>query len=128
MGAQIKDIGTKTTWNTTDYWNQGTSKADEWPLQYRVGGAYNYQAFTGAMDIEGSEEGETKLHAGMEAQTDISDKQSIAGRVGLDDENLNFGFGVGFAFWKVHSMIDVTYTIESVTPDNTATLGWGVEF
>ncbi len=128
IGFQLKDIGAKTTWNTTDYWSQGTSKADEWPMQFRGGAAYTYSAFTGAMDIEGSEEGDAILHAGVEAMTEISDNQSVAGRLGLDGDNFNVGFGVGFAFWKVRSMIDVTYTLEAVTPDDSATLGWGIEF
>lgn len=128
VGAQLKDLNTKTTWNTSNYWSQGTSKADEWPLQYRVGAAYDYKWLLGALDIEGSEEGETKLHVGAEAKTPITDKQWVAGRLGLDHDNLNFGVGLGFEFWKVLSKVDFTYTLESVAPDDAVAVSWGVEF
>jgi len=128
VGAQLKDLNSKTTWNTSNYWSQGTNKIDEWPLQYRLGAAYEYQWLLGALDIEGSEEGETKLHAGAEAKTAISDRQWIAGRLGMDGENFNIGAGFDFEFWKVLSKVDFTYTLESVAPDDAVAISWGVEF
>lgn len=128
VGAQLKDLNSKTTWNTSNYWSQGTSKTDEWPIQYRVGAAYEKSGITGALDLEGSEEGETKVHVGAEGQTWITDRQWVAGRVGLDHENLNFGVGLGFEFWKVLSKVDLTYTLESVAPDDAVAVSWGVEF
>jgi hypothetical protein len=128
LGAQIKDVNSKTTWNTSQYWAQGTNKIDEWPLQYRVGAAYDYKWLLGALDIESSEEGETKLHVGAEGKTAITEQQWIAGRVGLDHDNLNFGVGLGFKFWKVLSKVDFTYTLESVAPDDAVAISWGVEF
>ena len=128
VGAQAKDIGVKTTWSTVDYWDQGSSKPDKWPAQYRVGAAYTYSWLLGALDVESSQERETKLHAGIEAARQITDKQSIAGRVGYDGGAINFGLGVGFAFWKVHSSLDFVYTLENITPDDATTLGWSVKF
>lgn len=128
VGAQVKDIGVKTTWSTVDYWAQGSSKPDKWPLQYRVGAAYAHAGLLGAVDVESSEESETKLHAGIEAARNITDKQSIAGRVGYDDGAINLGLGVGFAFWKVRSTLDFVYTLENITPDDATTLGWSVKF
>ena len=128
VGAQIRDIGVKTTWSTTNYWDQGSSKADKWPLQYRFGAAYTYSGLLGAVDLESSQEGETKLHAGVEASRNITDKQSIAGRIGYDGGPLNFGLGVGFAFWKVQSSLDFVYTLEDITPNDATTLGWSVKF
>ena len=128
VGAQVKDIGVKTTWNTTDYWSQGSSKADKWPLQYRVGAAYTQSGLLGALDVESSSEGETKLHAGIEAARRITEKQSLAARIGYDGGPINFGLGVGFAFWKVETMLDFVYTLEDVAPDDATTLGWSVKF
>lgn len=128
LGAQFKDIGTKTTWNTTDYWSQGSSKADKWPLQYRVGAAYENYGVTAAVDFESSEESETSLHAGVEGRAEISEKQSIAGRVGVDRDSFNIGGGLGFALWKVQSMLDMTYVFENTAPDNAFLAGWKVAF
>jgi hypothetical protein len=128
VGAQIKDIGVKTTWSTVDYWDQGSSKADKWPAQYRVGGAYQYSWLLGAVDIESSQESETRLHAGIEAARDITSKQSIAGRVGYDGGAFNFGLGMGFAYWKVRSSLDLVYTLENIAPNDATTLGWSIKF
>lgn len=128
LGAQVKDIGTKTTWNTTDYWSQGSSKADDWPLQYRFGAAYHRQGLLGAVDIETSEEGEAKLHAGAEISREITEKQSVAARTGYDDGAFCVGFGIGFAFWKVLSTVDFTYTFEDIAPGDTPTVSWSVKF
>jgi hypothetical protein len=128
LGVQVKDIGTKTTWNTTDYWSQGSSKADKWPVQYRIGGAYEYKFLTGAVDLESSAENETRLHAGVEAKTEINERETVAARLGLDHDSFNIGLGLEFAIWKVRSMIDVVYTLEQIAPDDAQTLGWGVKF
>lgn len=128
VGAQIKDVGAKTTWSTTEYWSQGSSKADEWPLQYRLGAAYQRSGITGAVDVEGSEEGETRLHAGLEGAYEITERQSVAARAGYDGGALAFGVGIGFALWKFRSTIDFTYVLENIAPDDATTIGWSVQF
>jgi len=128
LGVHVKDIGAKTTWNTTEYWSQGGSKVDEWPLQYRFGAAYDYEWLTGVVDLETSEQSDTRLHAGLEASTKIKEDQTAALRAGLDHENINFGLGLGFAFWKVTSIVDFTYTIEKIAPDDAIMVSWGVLF
>ncbi|MBU0509722.1 hypothetical protein KKH27_12920 [bacterium] len=128
VGLLIKDIASKTTWNTNEYWSQGSSKADEWPMQYRFGAAYSRMGLTGAMDVESSEEGETRLHLGTEAATRIDDKYSFAGRVGYDDGAVTFGIGVGLATWKVRSTVDFTYALEDIAPDDAFVVSWNVAF
>jgi hypothetical protein len=128
LGAQLKDIGVKTTWSTVDYWDQGSSKPDKWPVQYRLGAAYNRSGFLGALDIESSQEGETKLHAGIEGTRQVTEKQAVSGRLGYDGGSMNFGLGVTFAFWKVQSTIDLVYTLENIAPDDATTVGWSVTF
>jgi hypothetical protein len=128
VGAQIKDIGTKTTWNTANYWSQGTSKIDKWPAMYRVGAAYERWGLTGALDVESSAEKETKLHAGAEYLYPVSEKQSVAGRIGYDAGSPTFGLGIGFRIWKLESTLDFTYVIENIAPDDGTTVSWGVSF
>jgi hypothetical protein len=128
VGAQIKDIGAKTTWNTTYYWSQGSSKPDEWPAQYRVGAAYNWKYLTGALDVESSRKGETKLHAGVEGTYGFTAHQSIAGRAGYDGGPITMGIGIGLDVWKVRSTIDFTYVLENIAPDDAFLIGWGVQF
>jgi hypothetical protein len=128
VGAQLKDVGTKTTWNTNDYWSQGTNKADNWPLQYRAGAAYTWKTLTGALDVEGSEYKEVRLHAGVEGTYDFTEKQTIAGRLGYDNGAATAGIGVGLAVWKVRSTIDFTYVLENIAPDDQFLIGWGVQF
>jgi hypothetical protein len=128
IGAQLKNIGAKTTWSTTDYWTQGSSKADKWPVQYRFGGAYEQSGFTGAVDVESSDNKDTKIHAGLEAARDITVKQSIAGRIGYDDGAATFGLGIGFVVWKFHSMVDFTYVLENIAPNDATYISWGLKF
>jgi hypothetical protein len=128
LGLQIKDAGSQTTWNTTDYWSQGSSKSDKWPLQYRLGAAYQQYGLTGAVDVESSNKSDTRIHAGVEAAHAISDHQNIAGRVGVDGTSPTFGVGFDFAVWKIRSAVDITYVLESIAPDNSTTIGWGVKF
>lgn len=128
VGAQIKDIGSKTTWNTSNYWSQGTSKADKWPKQYRFGAAYERWGCVGALDIESGEKSETRVHAGVEGGYDISVRQHIAGRLGYDDGAMTFGVGLDIAVWKVRSGLDFAYVLEDITPDDAMTIGWSVKF
>jgi len=128
VGAQIKDISSKTTWNTSNYWSQGSSKEDKWPMQYRIGAAYQRWGCLAAMDFESSEESDTRLHAGLEGTYDISPKQSVAGRIGYDDGAATFGVGLGFAVWKIHSTLDFTYILEDIAPDDATAISWGVQF
>jgi hypothetical protein len=128
IGGQWRNIGAKTTWSTTDYWEQGSSKADKWPSQFRVGAAYQRSGITGALDLEGSEHNDTRLHAGLEGAMDITDRQSAAARIGYDNGAPTFGIGLGFAIWKVNSTLDFTYVLEDVAPDNSLLVSWGVKF
>jgi hypothetical protein len=128
VGAQIRNLGAKTTWNTTDYWAQGSSKEDKWPFEYRAGAAYDWRGLTGTMDLESSDKNDTRLHAGLEGAVNVTDKQSVAGRVGYDDGAPTFGLGLGFAVWKLHSSLDLTYVLENIAPDNSTQLSWNIEF
>lgn len=143
VGAQLKNLGAKTTWNTTDYWTQGSSKADNWPSQYRLGAAYEYKGVTGVVDLDGSVaertdswtslsdrlgHGQKRLHAGLEGAMDITEKQSAAGRIGYDDGAPTFGIGLGFGVWKLRSTLDLTYVLENIAPNNSTQLSWGVQF
>jgi hypothetical protein len=128
VGAQLKNLGAKTTWNTTDYWQQGSSKSDKWPLEYRFGAAYERMGITGALDVESSDQNDTRLHAGLEAVHAITERQSIAGRVGYDDGAATFGVGIGFALWKLRSNVDFTYVLEDVAPNDATFVSWGVKF
>jgi hypothetical protein len=128
VGAQVKDIGSKTTWNTSNYWSQGTSKTDNWPLQYRFGAAYQRWGYLGAVDVESSEEGETRLHGGLEGTYPITPKQSVAGRIGYDDGAAAFGVGLGFTVWRLCSTLDFTYVLEDIAPDDATTITWGIQF
>jgi hypothetical protein len=128
LGAQLKDIGSKTTWSTSNYWSQGTSKVDDWPLQYRLGAAYQRWGCLGAVDVESSKEGDTRLHAGAEGTYEITDRQSVAGRIGYDDGAATFGVGLGFTVWRLRSTLDFTYVLENITPDDATTISWGIRF
>ena len=128
VGVLVKDIAAKTTWNTNDYWSQGSSKADEWPMQYRVGAAYSRKGLTGAADIETSEQSETRVHLGAEAATALNEKYSVAGRLGYDDGAATFGLGIGLAVWKARSTVDFTYVLEDIAPDDTFVVSWNVAF
>lgn len=129
VGAQVKDIALKTTWNTTDYWSQGTTKGDKWPLQYRFGAAYRPLPYLLALaDLEGSDEEDIRLHIGAEGAWQVSDKQSFALRAGLNHEDIAFGLGLYFDFWQVTSKVDFAYVIESIAPEDTQVLSWSVVF
>jgi hypothetical protein len=128
LGAQLKDIGSKTTWNTSNYWSQGTSKSDKWPLQYRVGAAYQRWGCLATLDAESSEESDTRLHAGAEGTYEITERQSVAGRIGYDDGAATFGVGLGFTIWRLRSTLDFTYVLEDIAPNDGTTISWGIRF
>jgi len=129
VGAQLKDVALKTTWNTTDYWTQGTTKGDEWLLQYRLGAAYRPLPYLlGLADIEGSDEEDWRLHVGAEGMWRITDRQVFALRAGVSHEDIAFGFGLNFDFWRVTSKVDFAYVVESIAPEDTQVLSWSVVF
>ncbi|MFH1011026.1 MAG: hypothetical protein V1784_07315 [bacterium] len=129
VGAQVKDIALKTTWNTTGYWTQGTTKSDKWPVQYRLGAAYRpLNGLLASADIEGSSEGDWRPHIGAEFMEQLTPRQTFALRAGLSNEDIAFGFGLYFAFWRVLSKVDFAYVVESIAPEDTQVLSWSVEF
>lgn len=131
LGAQVKDIGSKTTWNTSNYWSQGSSTTDDWPLQYRVGAAYQESGFTGALDVESSEKKETRLHMGVELAPELSDRQGIAVRMGYEGRQkgtISMGLGYYVLLLKAKVAFDFAYAFEEIAPEGTTTLGFGVQF
>jgi hypothetical protein len=129
VGAQVKDVALKTTWNTTGYWEQGTTKADKWPVQYRFGAAYRpLNGLLVSGDLEGSSEKDWRPHIGAEFMERLTAQQTFALRAGLNNEDIAFGFGLYFAFWRVVSKVDFAYVIEAVAPKDSQVLSWSVEF
>jgi hypothetical protein len=136
VAARIKDFNLlnsdrkmKITWDTTDYWTQGSSKGDRFPVQF-VGGVavYPMDGLQIACDAEISSTYDRRIHLGAEYSKRLSDQLKTAIRAGLDYHNLTFGVGITPKLWHLVTTLDYAYVIESVSPLDSHLISWTFQF
>ena len=136
VGARSKDFNLlssdrkmKITWDTTEYWSQGSSKADRFPVQF-VGGV-QVQPMDGllvACDAEISSTYDRRLHVGAEYAKRFSEQLAGAVRAGVDHHNLTFGLGITPTIWHLKATLDYAYIVEHVSPLDTHLITWTFQF
>jgi len=136
IGARIKDFNLlspdrkmRITWDTTDYWSQGSSKVDRFPVQF-VGGVMVQprEGLSIACDAEISNAFDRRMHFGAEYAAVLSDQLSGALRAGLDYHNITFGIGITPKVWHLRTTLDYAYVVESVAPLDSHVISWTFQF
>ena len=136
LAARIKDFNflnpdrkMRITWDTSEYWSQGSSKSDRFPVQF-VGGAMvtPLDGLTVAGDAEISSAYDRRLHIGVEYAKRFSDQLQGAIRAGVDYHNITFGFGITPKVWHLQTTLDYAYIIESVSPIDSHIFSWTFQF
>jgi hypothetical protein len=136
LGAQIRNFNflnpdrkMKITWDTSDYWSQGSSKADRFPVQF-VGGVMvePVAGLSVACDAEISSTFDRRMHVGAEYAKRFSDQLSGAIRAGVDYHNLTFGIGITPKVWHLQTTLDYAYVIEAVSPLDSHVISWTFQF
>jgi len=139
LGAAVYDMGSKNSWNTTDYWSQGTTKTDYYPDRYRIGLAYSPHAILQTyLDLETDLDKLLRPKAGVEVtliqRTDSSFSGSgllsssnagIVLRGGVDNTRPTFGIGIDFRLKSFGvTRFDYAYVVENVSPEATQIISW----
>ena len=136
IAARIKDFNLlnpdkkmKITWDTTDFWSQGSSKADRFPVQF-VGGVLvePIDGLSVACDAEISSAFDRRMHFGVEYAKRFSEQLSGAIRAGLDYHNLTFGVGITPKVWHLKTTLDYAYVVEAVSPLDSHLISWTFQF
>lgn len=147
IAAVLQNIGSKHQWNGGDYWSQGTTYEEQFPLVMRFGAAGNL--FEGkavpAIDLETSDKGELKFRAGTElwytkkvirrvedeyeedTYIEVEEDVRVAGlRIGLDRKSPTFGASVIRVMGKTSLSLDYAYLVgrEGTTAGHHFTLGF----
>jgi hypothetical protein len=119
----------KITWDTTDYWSQGSSKADRFPVQF-VGGV-EVRPLAGlivACDAEVSSTFDRRMHIGAEYAKRFSPDLRGAVRAGIDYHNITFGVGITPKIWHLQATMDYAYIVEAVSPLDSHIITWTFQF
>jgi hypothetical protein len=139
LAARIKDFNflnsdrkMRITWDTSEYWTQGSSKADLFPVQFVGGAAVTpLDGLTVAGDAEISSAYDRRLHFGAEYSIPIlrdSDQLQGAIRAGVDYHNITFGLGITPKVWHLRTTLDYAYIIEAVSPIDSHIFSWTFQF
>ncbi len=145
LGVAVYDIAAKNSWNTKDYYSQGTEKTDYYPKRYRCGFAYKpiygletfldletdldkllrpkggveYQLYTGSSTLRQENPG---------TRPAINNSRGIYGlalRAGFDRDRPTFGLGLALNLKGLgESRLDYAYVIEPVSPEPTQIISW----
>ncbi len=126
-GVVLHDLGGKYTWNSDGYWSQGSTKIDKFPVQTRLGMAYNNNGITGTVDGELTT-GQQKLRVGAEYRYREDEPIGGALRAGMDGASPSFGFGVHWLLGKLPTNLDYAYVLDAIAPTDTQVLTWSVSF
>ena len=130
VGAQARHINAQYRWDSATIWqDDGTTRTDEFPRIFRFGASYRFDfGLLLAGEIETSDQEDNQLHLGGEYSFDPPGPASFDLRAGYDDQDLAFGFGVGFSLWKVQGQLDYAYQIQDIPPYDSQVISFSVSF
>lgn len=132
FGLQLRDLGSKHKWETTDVWgDEAGEKEDVLPVQLRIGAAWDpIQNLTLASDIVsypqiiGDDDDAIQTLFGIEyRRLYVNDKQ-MALRAGYQGFAPTFGFGLDFLIRHVNVELDYAFLLEREAPDGAHILTW----
>jgi len=147
LGAVVQNIGSKHQWNGGEYWSQGTTYEETFPLVLKFGAAGNLLEgrLIPAVDLETSDKGELKFRGGAEfwytrkvtrrvedeyeedAYIEVEENARIAGlRIGIDRGNPTFGASVIQEIKNISLSLEYAYLIgrEDTSDGHLFTLGF----
>ena len=139
VGASLRDIRAKYTWDSKDLYDQGRQVIDRFPRQYRAGIAWNGLSGrlivhadieqTGIMPEEDDTEGEilyTPVQSALGFEWNPVDRISL--RAGLYHNELTFGFGTLSPLFGRKSRLDYAYVADPVAPGDNHIFSWSFLF
>ena len=126
VGAAVRDINMKYTWNTQDVYEQGSSKTDKFPRGVTLGVAVNriYPWLTIAADFEKRKFRDGVLHLGAQAAY----REVVQLRAGLNDSQPTFGAGYRFDLLGRVSELHYAFATHSDNLDSEHIFGWAFIF
>jgi hypothetical protein len=125
LGAVVRDISTKYTWDTENLWERGSKTVNEFPTLFRIGAAY--KALTDgvvSLDAEFNQEQGWRIYLGGE----MDFRDNFIARAGYNADRVTLGFGVKFKIWKYAGELDYAYDTISLTPGAEQHISWRVVF
>ncbi len=141
LGVAAYDLGAKNTWNTSGYWDQGTTRTDNYPSRYRAGLAYSpARALWGYLDLETDLEELLRPKLGAEALVygpgGLFGVEESGGfvpalilRGGMDRDRPTFGLGLELDVAGLgQTRLDYAYVLEPVSPEATQIVSWRFQF
>lgn len=132
IAAVFQNIGSRHQWNGGDYWSQGTTYNEQFPFIMRFGAAGNFVdgMIIPAVDLETSDNGETRFRAGTEfwymrkvirrvedeyeedVFREVEENVRVAGlRVGVDRGSPTFGASLIQEIKKLSFSVEYAYLV-----------------
>jgi hypothetical protein len=147
FGATFQNLGSEHQWNGGDYWSQGTTYEERFPLVMRFGAAGYLidNKLIPAIDLETSDKGELKFRAGAEfwytkkvtrmvqdeyeedLYNEVEEEIRVAGlRVGLDRGSPTFGASLIQEIKSISLSVEYAYLVgrEDTDAGHLFTLGF----
>ncbi|MBL7191788.1 PorV/PorQ family protein [bacterium] len=129
IGAQVKDINGKNSWDSSKFYSEGSTRNDEYPRIYKAGIAFiPVDDLAAEYDFETSSKETVKHHFGMQYKILYSEQYRFSIRFGYDNDKPAFGFGYSFPMLETMSIIDAAYIIEEISPEDTMIFSWTILF
>ncbi len=126
LGAAVRDLLSKYTWNTDKVFDRGTSTTYEFPKVIRVGAAYRLprEWLLLSVDVETSDKQDTRIHAGAE----WTYEQVGALRLGWDHDTITAGLGLYFEIFERTTTVNYAFIpgIQSLSADHI--ISWTFSF
>ncbi|NOZ55692.1 MAG: hypothetical protein GXO73_02735 [Calditrichaeota bacterium] len=127
LGAVVRDINSRYTWNTEHVWEHGTTTVDRFPRVWRVGAAYRFLEGRALIlgQAEDSDVGDPRLQVGAEWEA----VRGVLFRAGM--RGTAPSFGLGFSRPLLGRQFTLNYAVfssNSEAPRVEHWLGWAVEF
>ena len=126
IGASIRDIRAKFSWNSEDLYDRGSSITDDFPVVYTAGAGYHVEQYytTFLLDVYKNSKSDPGYRIGFENQY----LNQVMIRGGLNNGDLTAGFGFLFNLLNSAGSFNYAFEISDIDPETTQILTFTVAF
>lgn len=126
IGASIRDVKARYSWNSESLYERGSSTTDLFPVVYTVGAGWFYERIstTLVLDVFKNSKSDTGYHVGFENSN--IDRFTIRG--GINNGDLTAGFGIVFPFVKSTGYLNYAFEMIDNDPETSQILTFSVAF
>ena len=126
IGAAIRDINAKLSWNSEPLFDRGSTTSDAFPQVYTAGAGIDVKRYNTLVvfDIYKNSKSDPGFRIGFESKA----HNTLVLRAGMNDGELTTGFGLKIPLMKSEGFLNYAFEMNNRDPDSPQIISFSVAF